>query len=56
MRWLLNLAEGGSLLTLMGLPDAEPTIDLEIPDTDLIATCIVSLVLDVIVIERIGRA
>ena len=54
--WLVSLVEGGLPVTLTNLPAAEPSIDVEIPNTDLVATCIVISALDAIVIERIVPA
>jgi len=53
-RWLMSLAKRDPLFVLMTFPDDDPSAAIEIPDTNLIATCIAIPILDVIVIERIG--
>jgi hypothetical protein len=53
-KWLLSLVRGDSLLVLMSFPGADPSVAIQIPDTELIATCIMLTAFDAIVIERIG--
>lgn len=53
-RLLAGLAEPAMFLGLQRRAGEATSIDVEIPDTDLIATCLLVPVLDVIVIESIG--